>query len=468
MTLHFILNDRLEGLETGTPGLLLDYLRDHRALTGAKPGCREGDCGACAVLLGQWDDEGCLRYRLINSCLMPLAALQGCHVMTVEGLGSALTPVQRALVEEGGVQCGYCTPGMVMALTAYLLCSPQLDGPSLVTALDGNLCRCTGYLGIKRAGEKLRQTLADLPSEPMARLPSLILAGVLPHWLAEIPQRLAALPRIEMPVEPEPGAQILAGGTDWLIHHGADPARQPPWLATARPELHGMRIVGKRVSLGATTTMQELLDSQPLAEVLPSLHHALRRVASTPVRDRATVGGNLVNASPIGDLSVLLLALDAELLLHHRHQERRLPLSQFFLGYKQLALAEGEILAAVEFDLPAGLHFEKVAHREHLDIASVNCAVTLELAERHVRCVRCAAGGVAPIPLRLPAVEACLTGQELTPALVSQAARLAAESVQPISDLRGSAHYKRLLLGRLLTAGLLGLAPFLVAEEVLG
>jgi xanthine dehydrogenase small subunit len=485
------------------PGLpLLDYLRDVQGLTAAKAGCREGDCGGCTVMLGQLDEEGRLRYRSANACLVPLGAVSGAHVLTVEGLGETLTPVQQALAEEGGIQCGFCTPGMVIALTAHLLVSPKLDRPHLLEAMDGNLCRCTGYMGLKRAGDRLHQLLPALPSEPAARLEPLIAAGVLPDWLAEIPGRLKALPRRGFKAEPGKGEPVLGGATDLLVQRPALLAAHEPWFAETHPELHGIRLADGRVRIGATTTMQEMLESEPLARALPELHRALGHIASTPVRDRATLGGNLVNASPIGDLSVLFLALDAELLLHHHERERRLPLSEFFLGYKRLDLAEGEILAAVEFDLPfsqsraathdaplaspagegrggeggaarvslrptglnaapaGGFHFEKVAHRDHLDIASVNCALQLELDGRRVRRALLAAGGVAPIPLRLREVEALLTGAPLHTALALEAARLAAASVTPMDDVRGSARYKRLLLRQLVLASLLTLAPF--------
>lgn len=460
--MSFILNRNTQEDEL-PPGLpLLDYLRDVQGLTAAKAGCREGDCGGCTVLLGQLDNEGRLRYRSVNACLVPLGAVSGAHVLTVEGLGETLTPVQQALVEEGGIQCGFCTPGMVIALTAHLLDSPRLDRPHLLEAMDGNLCRCTGYMGVKRAGERLHQRLPELPSEPAARMEPLMAAGVLPDWLVEIPGRLKALPRRRSTAEPGKGEPVLGGATDLLVQRPALLAAHEPWFAETHPELHGIRLADGRVRIGATTTMQEMLESESLAQVLPELHRALGHIASTPVRDRATLGGNLVNASPIGDLSVLFLALDAELLLHHHERERRLALSEFFLGYKRLDLAEGEILAAVEFDLPAGgFHFEKVAHRDHLDIASVNCALQLELDGRRVRRALLAAGGVAPIPLRLREVEALLTGAELRTALVLEAARLAAASVAPIDDVRGSARYKRLLLRQLVLAGLLTLAPFI-------
>ncbi|MDD5297296.1 MAG: FAD binding domain-containing protein [Rhodocyclaceae bacterium] len=516
MSIHFILNRDTQACDLA-PGLpLLDHLRDRMGLTAAKAGCREGDCGACGVLLGRLDDQGRLAYRSVNACLVPLGALDGAHVLTVEGLGipdmvapathdaplasrergggvrepscQALTvsptPVQRALVEEGGIQCGFCTPGMVIALTAHLLGSPRLDRPHLLEAMDGNLCRCTGYMGIKRAGERLHESLSDLPAAPAERVEPLIAAGVLPEWLRQIPPRLADLPRRASHAEPGTGEPVLAGATDLLVQRPTLLAAHEPWFADTRPELHGLAITGGRVKIGATTTMQELLESEDLAHALPELHRALGHIASTPVRDRATVGGNLANASPIGDLSILLLALDAELLLVHHHEERRLALSDFFLGYKRLDLAEGELLAAVEFDLPfrhgrvatqdaplaspagqgrggeGGFHFEKVAHRDHLDIASVNCALMLELDGRVVRRVRIAAGGVAPMPLRLRQVEALLTGAELGTALALEAARAAAAGVSPIDDVRGSARYKRLLLRQLVLAGLLTLAPF--------
>jgi xanthine dehydrogenase small subunit len=220
--------------------------------------------------------------------------------------------------------------------------------------------------------------------------------------------------------------------------------------------------------IGAGCSVAELAQSPLLAAHLPALPHILRHVASSAIRQRATVGGNLVNASPIADLAVLLLALDAQLTLRSAQGERSLPLAQFYRGYKQLDLLPGEILATISFAPPAGqLHFEKVAHRDYLDIASVNSALLLQRDGPRIIHARFAAGGVAPVPLRLAAVEHALQGAELTPAHAMHVAELAAAQITPISDIRGSARYKRLLLRQQLLAALLALVPGLNPNAVM-
>lgn len=466
MMLSFLLNCRpmTSELPAGLP--VLDLLRRELGLSATKSGCREGGCGACSVLLGSRSPDGGLRYRVVNSCLLPLGALAGRHLVTLEGLnGDTLTPVQSALVEEGGVQCGFCTPGMVISLTGHLLNADTFGWSEILESLDGNLCRCTGYMGIKRAGERLNQRIGrGLPQVGAQRIEVLIDAGVLPSCFAEAEQQLAELP----PIPPHSADGLLvAGGTDLFARSPDGLFDQQLCFADHRPELAGIEVRDGRCRIGAATTLEELLESPLLQREIPHLHQFLAHVAATPVRDRATLGGNLVNASPIGDLSICLLALDADLLLEQEGGQRRLPLRQFFLGYKQLQLEPGEQVMRIEFAEPAGhvrFNFEKVAQREYLDIASVNTACGLELEGRRVLHVSLAAGGVAATPLLLEQSAAMLTGQEIDADLVLAAADRAAREVNPIDDIHGSASYKRLLLRQLVIAHFLALTPELIPE----
>lgn len=459
----FLLNETFVAASAETTRMTLEWLREEVGLTAAKAACQEGGCGACGVLLGALESPGRVRYRLVNSCLLPLAAVGGHHLITLEGLSRAdgdLTPVQQALLDEGAVQCGFCTPGMVMALTHWLINGRRFDREEALEALDGAFCRCTGYQSIRRAAARLASLGATL-SSPDMRLAELVRAGVLPDYLLEIPSRLARLP------PPARGSRLLgglivAGGTDLFEHPRAEPLTVPMLLISERPELRGIRLADGRCRIGAATTIEELLESSLLEAHIPHLHAILTRIAGTPIRDRATIGGNLVNASPIGDLSVCLLALEAELMLQGPQGERQLPLSRFFLGYKTLDLEPEELVSAVEFKLTEGptlFSFEKVAHREHLDIASVNSALHLELADGRIRHAALSAGGVAPTPLWLGATSAWLSSRELTADTLLEAATRAAAETRPIDDVRGSAAYKRLLLGRLVMAHFIKLAP---------
>jgi xanthine dehydrogenase small subunit len=467
----FLLNDgQIEELpDSARP--TLGWLRDELGLTAAKAGCNEGDCGACAVLLGARESGGTLRYRLVNSCLLPLRALGGHHLVTLEGLNhrdGSLTPVQQALLDEDAAQCGFCTPGMVMGLTHWLLTGRRFDREEVLESLDGNFCRCTGYQAIRRAADRLAPLGPGLPP-PGERLSALISAGVLPGYFEEIPRRVAKLPP-PVPGLPIHGALPVAGGTDLFVHPPPEMLHAPMVFLEEQPELHGIRVTEDICRIGATTTVEELLESALLEARIPHLHGFLARMGGTPVRDRATVGGNLVNASPIGDLSICLLALEATVVLQAPTGERRVPLSRFFLDYKTLDRQPDEIVSAAELrlpDSPTRFNFEKVAHREHLDIAAVNSALHLDVVDGVIRRAGLSAGGVAPTPLWLDTSSTWLAGRRLDAATVLGAAERAAAQARPIDDVRGSAAYKRLLLKRLVLAHFLTLTPEALPEELI-
>ncbi len=446
------------------PGtVLLDFIRRDQRLTGTREGCREGDCGACTVLLGRLEN-GAVRYRAVVSCLLPLAEAESCHVVTIEGLnGKDLTPVQQALVSEGGSQCGFCTPGMVVSLTSFLLNSRELQSDEAITAIEGNLCRCTGYVSIRRAVEKLlRQVRPGLQAAP-DRLAALCGLGILPAYFPAMPARLSAL-AAGAPREPGPGktAVVVAGGTDLYVQRGSELPEKELRLLSRQPGFSGIWPSAGRIFIGAATTVAEIMESSLLAAALPGLAACLGRVSSTQVRNRATVGGNIVNASPIGDLSVIALALDAGIGLRGRGRVREMALRDFFLGYKKLALRKNETVAWISVPLTkngVSFHFEKVARRQYQDIASVNSALGLEMAGERIAAAHVSAGGVAPVPLYLRAASAFLIGKTVSPALVREWAAIAETEIAPISDVRGSAPYKKSLLRRLLFAHFLDLFP---------
>ena len=364
----FLLNEDVSHVSLPSGLAVLDLLRRERRLTGTREGCREGDCGACMVLLGE-PKGGAIRYRPVNSCLLPVGELEGRHLVTIEGLSPpsgpepALNPIQRSFVEEGATQCGFCTPGFVVALTGHFLGGPA---PSLEKALDavaGNLCRCTGYASIRRAVERLLEQYQALPAK--GSLERCVSWGIVQPWMLEAPARLEALRargrRRPRPWSPEATAgavqhprarrgcgQARAGG------RGHGPVRPEAGGAAGRPahlpfRARAFRAPGCRSGrrfLGATLPMEDLCDIPPFGEYLPC-------VASGPVRQRATVGGNLVNASPIGDFTIMLLALGASLGIRGPAGIRELALRKFFRGYKDLDLADGEVVEWVAFPEPA-------------------------------------------------------------------------------------------------------------------
>lgn len=461
--IRFLLNQ--ESVETAeAPGMLvLDWLRRVRRLQGTKEGCKEGDCGACGVLLGEPAGAG-VAYKPMTSCLMPLAQLEGRHLVTIEGLdlgGGRLNPVQQAIVEQGGSQCGFCTPGIVLSLTSLLMEKQEGDTEKQVAkGLSGHLCRCTGYRSLKEAG-------ADALAAVEGRgIPALVEAGALPAYFENVPARLAAAAAVAPAPGATPGAIVIGGGTDLYVQQGEDlPARR---VALAPRTTVPVRREGDKLHVAAGATFQQLAENAELRNVLPELDAWMDEIASWQIRNRATLGGNIVNASPIGDLTVLFLAWNAELLLDLGGQERTLPLRDFFLAYKKTALHPGEILKEVRFDAPPGLTagWEKVAKRRALDIATVNLAFTFRRdGEGRPRQVGLAAGGVAPIPLALRRCEALLEGAEVDRDLAARLLATAQEEIAPISDVRGSADYKRLLVRQLLIAQLTRHFPALKVED---
>lgn len=455
--LRFLLNDRL--VETGEPTgtTVLDFVRQHQRLTGTKTGCREGDCGACTVLVGEFR-EGRLRYRSMTSCLMPLGNAPGKHLVTVEGLNfsTGLNSVQQALVDESGTQCGFCTVGFVVSLAGFCLSDEPASYERGIAAIDGNICRCTGYKSIERAVARIAAALADRPLTD-ERLDWLVQHRFLPPYFSQIPQRLLAL---QATTNGHGGAlaetpTVLGGGTDLFVQKPEMVRHAALRHVFDESPLKTIRQEGGTVSVGAACTADDLGRSPVMRRLFPNLDEHLKLVSSTPIRNMGTVGGNLVNASPIGDLTIWFLALGASVTLRRDSQTRTVPLEKFYLGYKTLDKAPDEILETISFPAPTErqvFSFEKVCKRTYLDIASVNSALLLETSGGRIVQARLSAGGVAPVPLFLEKTAEFLAGKMLSAETLEAAADLAQTEISPISDVRGSAEYKRLLLRQLLRA----------------
>ena len=463
--IKFIINDR--EVETSVPvgTVTLDFIRRHRKLPGTKEGCREGECGACTVLIGELKGSD-MEYKAAASCLLPLGELAGKHIVTVEGINrndfaDALTPVQQALTDEGASQCGFCTPGIVMSLTGFFLTSKALDYPDAIDALDGNICRCTGYVPIQRAAQRLCDPFAPQLNKNKNRIRQLVEWCILPGYFLQIPERLKALPT---PAAPGKGV-IVAGATDLYVQKPGELLDKDLEFISQRKGLTGMRRQNNTVYIGAGTTVEEMKQSPLINEIFPEMREYLNLVSSTIMRNRATLAGNIVNASPIGDLTIILLALDARLCLIKGTDKRELPLRRFFKGYKQMDLKSGEIIETMKFSVPepdARFHFEKVSRRKYLDIASCNTAISIKTNGNRIADIHLSAGGVAPIPLYLEKTCAFLKGKEITMENLREALKVMQGEISPISDVRGSAHYKSLLLRNLILAHFITLFPGII------
>lgn len=474
--IRFIMNDRQ--VETSLPAgaVVLDFIRQHHRLLGTKEGCKEGECGACTVLLGQLKDNH-LQYKAVASCLLPLGELEEKHIVTVEGLNSdslPLTPVQQALIEEGASQCGFCTPGIVMSLTGFFLTSKTLDYREAIDALDGNICRCTGYVPIQRAAKKLCDTYAPQlgSGNSKNRIQQLVKWSILPDYFLQIPgqlnalssQKLTPFPSSELTFQKGSRSIVVAGGTDLYVQQPEELQEKQLEFVSRRSNLTGIRKKGDWLFIGAGTTVEEMKHSSLINETFPNMNNYLNLVASTIMRNRATLAGNIVNASPIGDLTIILLALAADLCLVNGKKRRELQLKDFFKGYKKLDMKKGEIIETIEVPIPypgldSRFHFEKVSRRKYLDIASCNTAISLEMDNNIINDVHISAGGVAPIPLYLEETCAWLKRKEVTAGNISKAVKIAEQEISPISDVRGSARYKSLLLRNLIFAHFITLFP---------
>jgi xanthine dehydrogenase small subunit len=445
--IQFVLNGAARELRDVDPHTtLLNYLRDS-GLTAAKEGCAEGECGACAVVFVERSAGAAeARYEAVNSCLVLLPMLEGNSVWTVEGMGTSRTlhPVQAALAGGGGSQCGYCTPGFVASLFALYYRSPRGD---VREALSGNLCRCTGYRPIWDAAHGLAEPADDDAFVARLREPAAPLAALryeTPHGRFDRPTTLEDALMLRAA---HPEARLVAGGTDLVVELNRQRSRAAHWIGLdAVRELAAFSESEAGYSLGAGMSLSEI--GRVLRGRVPLVEQLLPLFASPPLRARATLGGNLCTASPVGDSAPVLLALGAELELHGARGKRRVALADFFTGYRKTLLAPDELLVAVHLPRaqPGMARFYKVTKRPLDDISAVAAAFALTLQDGLVREARLAFGGVAATPARATAAEKLLVGRPFGPEQVAAARDELARTFAPIDDQRASAAYRRALV----------------------
>ena len=441
----------------------LDWLRAN-GLTGAKEGCAEGECGACAVMVLQSDTNGGARWSAINSCLVPMAALDGQELLTSEGLGTPenLHPVQAAMAAAGGSQCGYCTPGFVCAMAAEFyrsdrhalpattsadqpVCVHHETGPNGfdLHALSGNLCRCTGYRPIRDAAYSL-PTADDGDSKSRRRLtPAPEFRPTFLERSDGIFIRATTLPQAVSLLAENPGAILVAGSTDWGVEVTIRARRAPLVIAIESiPELCAITISETVIEIGAAATFSEI--ERVLGAHVALLGQLIPQFASRLIRNRATLGGNLGTGSPIGDSPPALLALDAQIVLASVTGERIMPLANYFTGYRATVKEPQEIIKSVRIPLPASnlSAFHKIAKRRFDDISSVAVAFSLQIDAGVVTRARIGLGGVAAIPLRAHATEAVLTGAPWNQQTVNRAAATLEAEGTPMDDHRASSAYR--------------------------
>jgi len=446
------------------PGLpLLDFLRKELHLTGTKEGCREGDCGACTVLIGELI-EAEIKYHSVNSCLLPIGDLNGKHIVTIEGLNNKdLSVVQKSFVEEGASQCGFCTPGFIVSLTGYFLSNKKINARDAIESMDGNVCRCTGHYSILKAAHTSTKFLSYEITESKNHINDLIKVRLIPEYFASIKKRLSDLKKKSFLISTDvPSKYNIAGGTDIFVQKQEDILNSNIKLLSLNGISSLIKEENGKCMIGAGASVTDLIESEAIKKYLPAIKEKFKLFGSLPIRNRATIGGNVVNASPIADVTSILLALNSTLHLKQNESERTLKLKEFYTGYKTLDLKKDELIDKISFDLPkknSYFNFEKVSQRTYLDIASVNSSVYLEIEKNRIKKVNLSAGGVAPIPLYLKNSSEFLLGKDISSDSISEAAKIALSEISPISDVRGSAEYKSLLLKQLIYAHFISLFP---------
>jgi xanthine dehydrogenase small subunit len=440
---QFILNNRpvsLDGIALQTT--LLDYIRA-QGLTGAKEGCAEGECGACTVILVA-DRGGSSEYRPVNSCLMLASMAAGQEILTVEALSQEgkLAEVQQAMASGGGSQCGYCTPGFVMSLFAEQY-RPGRLGACDPQELGGNLCRCTGYRPIRDAALSIGPAPQGIFLDRLSRsAPKL---GALEYQSGDARfSRPASIEHCLSILASDPDAKLISGGTDLVVESNLRSRRWSHLVSVeALAELREFSETASAVTIGSALPLNEIGARWTAAPEV--VRQWLRLFASPPLRNRATLGGNLATASPIGDGAPLLLALDAAVRLASPRGPRTVALSSFFAGYRRTLLAPDELITAIEIPkpLPEFVRFYKVAKRRMDDISTVAAAMAMDCDESGgVARARFAFGGVAAVPLRVLAAEEAILGHRWNEAAVGRVQEALERNLKPIGDHRGSAGYR--------------------------
>ena len=469
--IKFVLDGQVIEVDEVDPNrTVLQYLREDLLRAGTKEGCAEGDCGACTVVIADIDASGeRLRVRAVNSCIQFLPALDGKELLTVESLEQdELHPAQTAMIDCHASQCGFCTPGFVMSMFALYKTNPRPTRQEIDDALAGNLCRCTGYRPIVDAAKEMYGDLVgdqdwtrlpagsdmgDDETYRVARLRSLQSTEILcTEWHGRRFYAPVSLRELSDLVEKNPDAIILAGGTDIGI-----------WVTKQYRALNTIIYVGNVTELLSANLTSDYIDvgaalsftdAMPLIiEHYPGLEELFLRFASPPIRNTATLGGNIANGSPIGDSMPALLVLDTLLVLRKGAKTRRVPLKEFYIAYQQTILEPGEFIERILIPLPRDdVHVVsyKVSKRFDQDISSVCGAYWLQLEGGIVTGIRVACGGMAEIPKRAIACEQAIVGKEWNEETIDLAMNSLDEDYTPITDVRASARYRRLVCRNLL------------------
>ena len=459
MIRFLINNDVVELNEARADLTLLQFIREHRKKTGTKEGCAAGDCGACTVVLVEpvsSDNATKLNYRTVNSCITLMSAVHGKQLLFVEHLsdGKQLHPVQQALVDHHGSQCGFCTPGFIMSMFALYHSNSKPNRDQVLNALSGNLCRCTGYRPIIDAtlavceqapddqfSKRQEQTLASLLS----------LSGEKPSGTGNI-HTPTSREELKALIKANPNAQLVAGSTDLSLQFTQQLKNVKTLISVTHIDaLKQCTKNGHSLVIGAAVPLN---DAAPLLlSAFPQVAELVTRFASLPIRNQATIGGNVANASPIGDMPPLLLALDAMLHLDNGERIRTVPISTFFTGYRETALANDEWISAIEIPLKQpnqALAAYKISKRFEDDISAVCAVFNVSLEDGKVEAISSGFGGVAAVPSTCEALENALKGKQFaSKECLTLGKQILFDAFAPIDDVRATAQYRKTVLANL-------------------
>lgn len=458
--IRFLINKDLIELDDARADLtLLQFLREHRKLTGTKEGCAAGDCGACTIVLGEVNNDGsALHYRTVNSCITLMSAVHGKQLIAVEHLADegTLHPVQQALLDYHGSQCGFCTPGFVMSMFALYHNATAPTRDDVLHALSGNLCRCTGYRPIIEAAlascqGEAADHFAKTASNTLAKL-----KDIQDNAGTAIGSSGVIMPtnreELANAIQGYPAAPLVAGSTDFGLSITQQLKNVEKVISlSAMDSLKKCTKTEQALIIGAGAPLNDI--ASPLLSAFPQLAELITRFASLPIRNQATLGGNIANASPIGDMPPALLALGASLHLDNGQQVRVIPLKGFFTGYRQTQLEKGEWISAIEIPLLSkdnNVAAYKISKRMEDDISAVCAVFNLTMVDGVVTSLQTGFGGVAATPETCPTLERALIGKQWQSAdCLHLGKQMLKDAFNPIDDVRASAAYRNQVLSNL-------------------
>ena len=415
---------------------LLNWLRDYIKLTGTKEGCAEGDCGACSVII---EDDGNGNLRPINSCLVRLGQVIGASVTTIEGLGSDKNPhsLQIAFAKEHASQCGYCTPGFVISGVSLLNSNKKITDDTINEAISGNLCRCTGYSPIIKAIKSLANESVTLKKFDRIHKQKKIHFGNVTYF------RPVNLKELKNYLNKINNFQYLAGGTDFNLQRPIINTKESNLICLSDiKELNSIKHLKDKIVLGGAVTIENFMES--IRSNIPEIIEILQRFGSPQIRNQGTIGGNLCTSSPIGDIAPILLILNTNLNLFGRNGTREVNIKNFFRGYRKNILKKDEIISSIEIpyaNKKNKIFSWKLSKRYDQDISTVSLAINIQMQNNIIKELHIAAGGVAATPILLEKLSKLMLEKKLDEA-VGFAIDNLENYIQPISDLRGSSHYR--------------------------